>query len=735
MTRVLLLMLLGALLNLPTWAWQEEKDDKDKAEIEVEMVVSASRKAEKKLEAPVTIEAVPAAVIEESAQPTPLDAAATMKGVDYVKGGLNYQRVSARGFSTSYQERMLSMVDGKLATLPGAGTPQGFLQPTVPLDVKGVEVVLGPASALYGANASAGVYNVLTKSPWDEKGTAVSARVGEQSLVNLQLRHAGVHDNGKFAWKIVAEYLTGDDFDSDNVYFADGSNQTTHTAEQTAAALRRDDPNPANWAWREDELASLDVNSKKYEANFYYNVNEDWRIGANYGWSENDALTTTNLGRNRLEDWEIKEYGIDIFHPNFYFQYNHTENAGGNTFGVQNVPPFLAAGLPQDAVVNDPTRALVYDASELDDMEIQFNYDFGVIDMVAGASYREYAPDSFGTYLDDFRGPNGEELAPIKRDETGYYVQFDARLMDEKLRITGAVRQDDSNEYDSQTSPKFSIAYNGGNHNFRLGYNQAHRDPSILENHLFFAGGVALGNGRGWRVQSLVTGEIVAEYDALVPEEVKTIEAGYRGVLGGGVFIDLVYYQSDYSDFISALQTIAFALHPTNPTVAIDADGNVHPVVLTYLNYGEADVYGYDIGLDWYYGDHFHLNASYGFSKLDEFINPTPIPDLPYNTPESKIKLAFTWKDIVTENTFLKITARNVDEYNYISGRWVATDASPGGPVESRTTIDLATGYTWEAQQLSMKLGVTNVTDEDSAVLPGIPAARRLIALEVMKKF
>jgi len=600
--------------------------------------------------------------------------------------------------------------------------------------VKSVEVVLGPASALYGANASAGVYNIITKSPWDDASTAVSARMGNQSLIDMQLRHAGISDSGKFGWKIVAQYLEGDDFDTDNVYFANGSNQTTHTQAQTEAALRRDDPNPANWAWREDELASLEINSKKYEANLYY-LHNDFRFGANYGWSENDSLTTTNLGRNRLEGWVVKKYGFDIQHPKFYFQYNHTENDGGDTFGVQNVTPYLAAGLPLDAIIGDPSRALVYDASGLDDMELQFNHSIGKVNMVAGASYREFSPDSFGTYLDDFRGANGEELAPIKRDETGYYVQVDTRLMDEKLRLTAAVRRDDSNEFDPQTSPKLSVAYNTGNHNFRIGYNEAHRDPSILENHLFFGNGVALGNGRGWRVQSLVTGEILADYPALIPETVETIELGYRGVLGGGFFLDVVYYQSQYNDFISALQTIAYALHPTNPTVGVDADGGIHPVVLTYLNYGQADVSGFDIGLDWYYGDNFHMNASFGHSSLDDFTNDTAIPDLPYNTPENKIKLGLTWKNLIMEDTFLNFGMRNVDEFNYISGRWVSTDTSPLGAVNSQTMVDMATGYNWKAQQVTFKLSVSNLLDEDSVSLPGLPPARRLTSLEVMKKF
>ncbi len=731
---------LSSLLILVLWslsfAGGGEEESKAKAQegqdVNVEVVVSASRKAEKKLEAAATVVTATAATIAQSAYTAPMDVAATLPGVHHIKGGLTYQRLSARGFATSFIERMLSLVDGKLATLPGGGIPQGFLMATSELDVKRVEVLLGPASALYGSNAVAGVYNVLTKSAWDESGTAISVKAGDQNLVETQLRHAGLAAEGRFGWKVNAGWMQGEDVENDNVFFSDTSNQSTHTAAQTEAALSRTGPR-SGWAWRESELAGNDVSYSKVSTRLSYRAG-DWELGGEGGWSSNDGLSITNTGRNRLDGFEVTTLAVDLRHPNIYFHANRTENDAGDSYGIQNVTPFLAAGLPLEDVISRVDRAKLYDSSSLNDFELQLNGQLGPVELIGGATYRAYEPDSFGTYLDDFRDSAGNALAPIRRYENGVYLQGELAMLDERLRLTAAVRRDAGNEYDAQISPKLALVYNWGDHHLRLSYNEAHRDPSILENHLYF-GGVARGNGRGWRVQSLRTGEIVATYDALEPETVETIEAGYRSVLTSSLSLDLTVYKSDYSEFISGLQLIAAGNHPTNPTVAIDADGNIHPVVLTYLNYGEAEVEGLDLALDWTPGSKLRLGVSYSYQNLASFTNDTPIPDLGFNSPEQQFKLSATWSDPWRQNSFLTLSGNYHDSYQYISGRWVGTDASPLGPIPSNQRLDLAAGQNLPAYRLGFKLVVQNLTDSDKVGLIGLPVAKRLISLELNKRF
>jgi len=138
--------------------------------------VSGSILPEAPIDMPTTVSVVGAKGIEQAGASAPYEAVKDVPGIDFVGVGLSDQRISVRGFTTQFNSRFLSMMDGRLATLPGAGIPQGNLMPTSRMDMKAVEVIIGPASARYGANAHGGVINVLSKTPWDESGARVEVR-------------------------------------------------------------------------------------------------------------------------------------------------------------------------------------------------------------------------------------------------------------------------------------------------------------------------------------------------------------------------------------------------------------------------------------------------------------------------------------------------------------------------------------------------------------------------------
>lgn len=112
------------------------------------VVITGTRRTEKLLGAPVTIETITAADLTRTGVGTFLSVLAGLKGVDFVDAGINAQGISAWGFNSQFNTRMLAMTDGRMAQLPGTGLPQGNFPPTAPLDVKAIEVVVGPASAL-----------------------------------------------------------------------------------------------------------------------------------------------------------------------------------------------------------------------------------------------------------------------------------------------------------------------------------------------------------------------------------------------------------------------------------------------------------------------------------------------------------------------------------------------------------------------------------------------------------
>lgn len=710
-------MIFFAMAFMPFTLAQETKPQQDEPQTEVteEVVVSASKKPEKRLEAPSTIELVSESDLSRSSATTFSGALAQVKGVDFANGGINLQKVSTRGFSSSFNSRMLFMVDGRLSTLPGAGLPQGGLAPVSSLDIKSMELILGPAGALYGSNTTAGVLNIITKDPWDEEGYSAAVKGGEQQLLNAKIRFAKQY--GNFGWKLTGEYLEADEFRSDNVFDVAGNNQTAAAYAAPGSIQAAID---AGLAYREqDLLRDESVLSQKFELSAYYRTDLT-KLTASYGWSENDGFGVTNVGRNRIEGWEIEHYVLKANADHWFFQYTRTEEDAGTTYALQSVPAGLAAGLSFDQAVNN---ALFINKSSLDDYELQLNGEFGNLSLVGGAVYREYDPSSEGSYLDDFLLSDGTRN-DISRDETGYYFQADWRGLDNKLRLVGAGRYDDFSEFDSQFSPKFGITYQSGAHLWRANYMTSYRAPEIIETHLFFFGGLARGNLNGFQVNDL-EGNPVISYDPLEPEEVKTFEIGYRGFFANRWFLDAVAYSSEYENFISPLQTIANA---QAGTVAVASNGEIIPLLLTYLNYGAADLQGVDLGLDVYINDWVKLKTSIGYQHLDEFENNTAIPDIPFNAPEWKYKAQLDISDVWFQNSFVNLGIRRVDAYDYLSGRW-------NGRINNSTIADLAIGYTIPAQNFSMKLSWSNLSDQDETELLGTPAVPSFLTFELFKKF
>src|SRR5262249_10264576 len=162
----------------------------------------------------------------------------------------------------------------RLATLPGNGLPQGNTLPTSGLDMKSVEVVVGPASALYGPNAHTGVVNVTTKTPWDDSGAAIQLRGGTQQMVAGATRIAGTIADS-FGYKLNGEFLRAHDFTPD---------PATHTYSKI---------------YEGDLVGDYKVEQAKTDGTLYYKAG-DWLAQAGAGFSDSTGFSITNAGRNHL---------------------------------------------------------------------------------------------------------------------------------------------------------------------------------------------------------------------------------------------------------------------------------------------------------------------------------------------------------------------------------------------------------------------------------------------------
>jgi iron complex outermembrane receptor protein len=166
---------LSALIFLGSAApsWAAQPDDFKFFEEEAQ-VISASLKPSAIREAPATVYVVTSDDIRTSGAQTIPDALRTVPGVDVMETRAHQSEVSIRGLNKALNNRTLVLLDGKTVL-------NGFFDyvtwesiPVTMEEIDRIEVVEGPASSMYGANAVSGVINIITKTPEQLKGGVVS---------------------------------------------------------------------------------------------------------------------------------------------------------------------------------------------------------------------------------------------------------------------------------------------------------------------------------------------------------------------------------------------------------------------------------------------------------------------------------------------------------------------------------------------------------------------------------
>ena len=128
-------------------------------------VVSASLEPQAIQRAPATVYVLSQDDIRASGAETLWDALRSVPGVDVMATRAHYGEVSVRGMNKPFSNRTLVLLDGK-SVLNGYFDFVNWESIPVSIDeIDRIEVVEGPASALYGANAINGVINIITKRP------------------------------------------------------------------------------------------------------------------------------------------------------------------------------------------------------------------------------------------------------------------------------------------------------------------------------------------------------------------------------------------------------------------------------------------------------------------------------------------------------------------------------------------------------------------------------------------
>ena len=725
------------------------------------IVTTASRAPERLVEAPAAINLVDPSVTRDLSSTAQVPRAlASLPGVDVTQSGVNDFNVNSRGFNSSLNRRILVLQDGRDMAIPFLGS-QEWSALSLPLEDLGrLEMIRGPGSALYGANAYSGVLNITTPMAREVVGTKLSLAGGELSTMRGDFRTANVFGDGRFGYRLNVGYYSSDTWTRSRTNLGDLSQEYSEAVDTTEFPVNTPNPGfelrplngqtkagpfglPGEATGERDDIQSI-YGTARFD--YYSPSGSVMSLEGGDARVENEVLVT-GIGRVQvgpsIRPWARAAWAADRFHLMLWY---------GGREGLE-ASHSLASGAP------------IEDKSSSVHAEAQANFGFlaGRGRVVVGGSMRTTSIDSKGTLMD---------LADDDRSDAyaSAFTQAEYELSP-KLRIIGAARVDEGDLFESQFSPKGALVFSPNErHSFRFTVNRAFQTPSVLEFHLRVAAaapanffpleqglrasplGPALAGvpvGQLFTTSSAVPVLALGNRDLEV-EHVTSFETGWKGQLGSKLYVTLDGYYSKLTDFVTDLlpginpnygrwtappqvpaqfrpalenavtqqliaagQTLAAAglTRITNDTTAI---------VVSYGNAGEATEYGIEFGAGYRLTDELDLQGNYTLFDFDVDSASVATGDkLVPNTPEHKVNLAIAYRG--RNGLDARIAARFVSEYDWAAGTFFGT-------IPSSKTVDVSAGYQLAGWLRIHAIG-TNVFDQKRyQVYGGSVLGRRVLA-------
>lgn len=388
-----------------------------------------------------------------------------------------------------------------------------------------------------------------------------------------------------------------------------------------------------------------------------------------------------------------------------------------------------------------PNGSAIKDNTSIYHAETQYDFK-NVIEFMSlqiGASFRLFDLNSNGTIFSDTAGKS------ITIKEIGAYVQATKKLFEDKLKVTGSIRYDKNENFDAQINPRLGFVYSPvSNHNIRIAYQTGFRNPTVQGQHVNFnAVSLRLLGGLPEyaesynvfenayflnSVQNFIGAVITAgtpaaivnpanqallvkaeKFKPIVPEEVKTIELGYRSVLGKKVFIDLAYFYNEYENFLAqrAVRKSNGLVSPTNPLAAqsllsaVTTPGNENTFSIHTNVDQKISSQGFVGGIEYGLPKNFVIGGNYNWNRLNEELDGF---NTDFNTPEHKFNLTVSNRKL-TENLGFSLAYRWQESF-----LWESTFAK--GQVPSFGVTDAQVSYSVKSLKSIVKIGGSNIFNE-----------------------
>lgn len=158
---------------------------KDLAELSVEQlsritVTSVARRAQPLATAPGAVFVITNEDIRRSGATTLPEALRLAPNLQVARADANQYAITARGFNNVLANKLLVMIDGRTVYSPLFSGVFWEAQRVLLEDIERIEVISGPGSTLWGANAVNGVINVITRRAADTQGGLATAGIGNR---------------------------------------------------------------------------------------------------------------------------------------------------------------------------------------------------------------------------------------------------------------------------------------------------------------------------------------------------------------------------------------------------------------------------------------------------------------------------------------------------------------------------------------------------------------------------
>ncbi len=542
--------------------------------IEVEITVATGSPKPIRM-APAVASVITAADIERMGATTLDEALESVPGLHVeTSGALYFTSIwSIRGIHTNTNPQVLLLINGVPFKDPATGTRNLGFQMSVSM-ISRVEIIRGPGSAVHGADAFAGVVNVITKNGKDINGTKTAVRVGSFDTYGARLQHGGDYGGWEIAGGIEWQKSQGDDgriIDQDVL----GSGPPSLTPAHVDTRYKLLD---GHLNLKKDNLVL-----RMYGSLQNYAPGLGAGQAVNYGSDIDGKYFLSDFSYNTgdlIRDWDLGlRLWYEYMYHNEFFQILPASflNMRGNPILISNI-----TGLDTSAYY-----------SGFKQHRIRFGAGISYTDMDTD-QYKNWGPgiaDQFGEMVNIKDTPY--VFLEDQQRRLWYVLAQDEWSVARDWELTLGVRYDNYDDFGDTINPRAALAWEARKNLItKLLYGRAFRPPSFAEQHNK-NNPVALGN------------------ENLDPETIETMELvfDYRPVTNLRTLLNLFVYE------IEGL--IEFAPDPAPATTR------------TAQNARDQEGYGFEIETDWQATSTLRVKADFAFQRSKDKSTKARVPDAP----------------------------------------------------------------------------------------------------------